>query len=554
MSRFLLHCFLTLCLLVSTPAANNSIAVSLTRTGTPQAWQAFVANPLDLNLAFATLGETFTGATALRIELHPDRLVSPGRAPLALITQDTPTGATTTATFSGAQLNQDLQGKTSRAFWLVAYATYPSDVMQVFQLGTLTLLAHPASITAPAPPNPVLALTQDQADLLYAPIDGGGGSYQPLDNDLTAVSLLTTTAYGRSVLETANGTALRLLAGCGSLATQSGLIANYALTTDVAAGYQPLNSGLTAIAALTTNPAGRSLLTAEDASEIRGFAGLGTLATQNGTFSGSHSGTSSGTNTGDQDLSSYLTSAAAATTYVPVTRTINGSALSSNITISTITGNAGTATALQTARAINGTNFDGTAAITVTAAAGTLTGTTLNSTVTGSSLTSLGTLSALTTNGLHTYGTSSSWSYGTGMAAAHRTALGLGTADSPSFAGLTLTSGTFSGGINTPNYCIVSYIGGYYARHNSGKYNLGASDDVALGRNAAGVAEINNGTASAYRDIKVRNVIQTPGIGTSVTPAANGDMVLEATSNTSVTLKLKGSDGTVRSIVLTLAP
>lgn len=38
--------------------------------------------------------------------------------------------------------------------------------------------------------------------------------------------------------------------------------------------------------------------------------GLGTLATQSGTFSGTHSGTSSGTNTGDQDLSPYQTIAA----------------------------------------------------------------------------------------------------------------------------------------------------------------------------------------------------------------------------------------------------
>jgi len=60
------------------------------------------------------------------------------------------------------------------------------------------------------------------------------------------------------------------------------------------------------------------------------------------------------------------------------------------------TGNAATATALQTARAINGVNFDGTAAITVTAAAGTLSGTTLASNVTASSLTSVGTLAGLT--------------------------------------------------------------------------------------------------------------------------------------------------------------
>lgn len=42
--------------------------------------------------------------------------------------------------------------------------------------------------------------------------------------------------------------------------------------------------------------------------------GLGTLATQSGTFSG----TSSGTNTGDQNLSAYLTSATAASTYAPL--------------------------------------------------------------------------------------------------------------------------------------------------------------------------------------------------------------------------------------------
>lgn len=59
-----------------------------------------------------------------------------------------------------------------------------------------------------------------------------------------------------------------------------------------------------------------------------------------------------------------------------------------------VSGNAGTATTLQTARAINGVNFDGSSPITVTAAAGTLTGTTLNSTVVSSSLTSLGTVTS----------------------------------------------------------------------------------------------------------------------------------------------------------------
>jgi hypothetical protein len=68
------------------------------------------------------------------------------------------------------------------------------------------------------------------------------------------------------------------------------------------------------------------------------------------------------------------------------------------VTVSTAaacTGNAATATVLATARAINGVDFNGSAPITVTAAAGTLTGATLNSGVTASSLTSLGTISSL---------------------------------------------------------------------------------------------------------------------------------------------------------------
>jgi len=40
----------------------------------------------------------------------------------------------------------------------------------------------------------------------------------------------------------------------------------------------------------------------------------------------------------------------------------------------------------------------------------------------------------------------------------------------------------------------------------------------------------------------------------SATPASNGQLTFEATSNTSLTVKLKGTDGTVRSVVLTLAP
>ena len=41
--------------------------------------------------------------------------------------------------------------------------------------------------------------------------------------------------------------------------------------------------------------------------------------------------------------------------------------------------------------------------------------------------------------------------------------------------------------------------------------------------------------------------------GSSVTPANNGDVVIEATDNTTLTFKLRGTDGTVRSATLTLS-
>lgn len=57
-----------------------------------------------------------------------------------------------------------------------------------------------------------------------------------------------------------------------------------------------------------------------------------------------------------------------------------------------ISGNAGTATSLQTGRTINGVLFDGTQNITLSAAAGTLTGTALANNITATSITSTGDL------------------------------------------------------------------------------------------------------------------------------------------------------------------
>ncbi len=47
------------------------------------------------------------------------------------------------------------------------------------------------------------------------------------------------------------------------------------------------------------------------------------------------------------------------------------------------------------------------------------------------------------------------------------------------------------------------------------------------------------------------DIVQQPS--SSITPSSNGDLVVEATNNTTLTFKLKGSDGTVRSATLTLS-
>lgn len=119
---------------------------------------------------------------------------------------------------------------------------------------------------------------------------------------------------------------------------------------------------MTSIIVLTSGESGANSLS--DINTNFSSLNTGKAEVSGQTFSGSISAANlSGTNTGDQ---------------------------------TSVSGNAATATALQTARAINGVNFDGTAPITVAAAAGTLTGSSLASGVTSSSLTSVGTLATLT--------------------------------------------------------------------------------------------------------------------------------------------------------------
>jgi hypothetical protein len=94
-----------------------------------------------------------------------------------------------------------------------------------------------------------------------------------------------------------------------------------------------------------------------------------------------------------------LNKAVSATSFSGAGTGLTGTAVSLTVGTATV------ANALATARNINGVAFDGTADITVTANASTLSGTTLAQTVTDSSLTSVGTLGNLSVTGTVTAGT-----------------------------------------------------------------------------------------------------------------------------------------------------
>ena len=80
-------------------------------------------------------------------------------------------------------------------------------------------------------------------------------------------------------------------------------------------------------------------------------------------------------------------------------------------------------------------------------------------------------------------------------------------------------------------------------------HSLSTSEQLRLGYDAATYAAC---TVNAAGELKIAAPLawRPPA---SYTPVVNGDLTVEATSNTSLTFRLKGTDGTVRSASLTLA-
>lgn len=98
---------------------------------------------------------------------------------------------------------------------------------------------------------------------------------QPLDSDLTAIAALSTTSYGRSLLTQADSSALRSTAGLGNVDNTSD--ANKPVSTAQQAALdakQPLDSDLTAIATLSTTSWGRALLALADETSAQTYLNL----------------------------------------------------------------------------------------------------------------------------------------------------------------------------------------------------------------------------------------------------------------------------------------
>jgi hypothetical protein len=262
-------------------------------------------------------------------------------------------------------------------------------------------------------PNSTVQSTAWTGSVAYASVTGTptlatvatSGSYADLSNKPTIPT--TVTVNGTSITLGSSGT---VTAAAGTL-TGTELKSTVVTSSLTSVGtLTSLNSGaitttgtlaVNASGGITTNQTTFSLINSS-ATTVTAFGAATTINlgyTNSVAFSNTFNIAINAQEFGTKTVNIGTGSSADGATYVNIGSTLGTSYVTVNGTLTaTLTGNASTATKLATARAINGVNFDGSAAITVTADAGTLSGSTLASGVTASSLTSVGTLTGVTSN------------------------------------------------------------------------------------------------------------------------------------------------------------
>ena len=112
-----------------------------------------------------------------------------------------------------------------------------------------------------------------------------------------------------------------------------------------------------------------------------------------------------------------------------------------------------------------------------------------------------------------------------------------------------IDSPTFTTKIESPEFHAVDSHLKFKCDTNDIVFYPNNTETLQITRSGTDCRFTSNGGSGTFKFNQ--DVTQRPG--SSVTPSANGDLSVEATSNTTLTFKLKGDDGVVRSGTITLS-